>query len=65
MIKLEVEYYCQCNCPYFEVVVQKSNSKEDTYITCKNKSMCRDLYKRFAAIDKAASINPDSCENDA
>lgn len=63
MIKLETEYYCH-DCPFFEAYVEKK--KEDgeinTYITCQDALKCKILYKRFTAIDRAASIDPDSCE---
>ena len=68
MIKLDLEYYCQCEetCKYFEPVggtyFDDATLEYHTGITCKKREMCKDLYKRFTAIAAAASIDPDSCE---
>ena len=63
MIKLDLDYYCN-DCPYFEGEITKiyADSECHTLIRCENASKCKELYKRFTAIDRAASIDPDSCE---
>lgn len=67
MIKLETAYYCN-DCPYFEPETIKLWADGDchTIVKCENADKCADLYKRFTAIDRAASINPDDfgeCES--
>ena len=65
MIKLQTEYYCH-DCPYFKCMSKTEfdvpTQEFITYIKCEDQYKCADLYKRFVAIDKAASINPDFCE---
>lgn len=65
MIKLDLDYYCQCEetCKYFEPVggtyFDHAALEYHTGITCKHREMCKDLYKRFVAIDQAASALPE------
>lgn len=61
MIKLETEYYCH-DCPYFEAEIVKIYGDDrcyHTFVRCESDLKCKDLYKRFVAIDKAASALPE------
>lgn len=63
MIKLDIDYCCN-DCPFFEAQVARGLCGDEyvTVVRCKDQLKCAQLYKRFTAIDKAASIDPDSCE---
>lgn len=58
MIKMETEYYCN-DCPYFKAVQIFNVDSRETIIRCEDAHKCAELYKRFTAIDRAASIPPE------
>lgn len=60
MIKLDLDYYCN-ECPFFEAQVVRGLCGDEhvTIVKCKDQLKCRELYKRFTAIDKAASQKPE------
>lgn len=58
MIKLITEYYCH-DCPYFEAEQGYIKNSNTLLIRCQDQNKCAELYERFTAIDRAASIPPE------